>query len=87
MKAHIDKTRAQLGDLGSLAKQTEAAERRILSSATKRLKEVQSSIGRMQAGADSAPDKEQQRYLELIEERGKLHTVIANAKESLSNQS
>lgn len=87
MKAHIEKTRAQLGDLGALAKQTEAAERRILSSATKRLKEVQASIDRMQAGADSAPEKEQQRYLDLIEERGKLHTVIAKAKEALGNQS
>jgi len=87
MKAHIEKTRASLGELAALSDKTEADEKRILAGAKKRLVEVQSAIERLYTGIDSAPEKEQRRYLDLIEERGKLNTVIAKAMKVLSNLS
>lgn len=83
MKAHIDKTRSQLGELSGLQAKTEQAERRILESAQTRLGEVQALIDRAAPGVEGAPESEQQRYTELIAERGQLHQVIANAKQAL----
>lgn len=81
--SHIDKTKTNLGELGSLASKTEAAERRILEMAEQRLDEVQKSLDRMQAGADSAPEEEQDRLVQLTAERGQLHQVIARSKQAL----
>lgn len=83
MKAHIAKVHAQLGDLAGLSAKTEAAERNILAAAEKRLATVQTAIDRAAAGIEAAPDDAQQRYLDLIAERGQLHTVIAKAKQAL----
>lgn len=83
MKLHTDKTKAQLGELGALASKTETAERRILESAEQRLQEVQQQIDRLQVGIDTAPDEEQQRYTDLVTERGQLHQVIAKSKQAL----
>lgn len=83
MKHHLDKARSALGELGSLASKTEAAERNILTSAEARLEVVQKSIKRTQAGAETAPESEQDRYIALIEERGQLNIIIAKAKKAL----
>ena len=83
MKAHIDKTRTQLGELGGLQAKTEQAERRILESAEQRLADVQAQIDRLSTGIEAAPDTEQQRYTDLVAERGQLHQVIANSKQAL----
>ena len=83
MRAHIDKTRAQLGSLESLASRTESAERGILKAATERLTEVQRLIARAHPGVEGADDAAQQRYLDLIKERGNLQLVIARSKAAL----
>ena len=84
MKAHMEKTRQGLGDLGVLADKTEKAERAILARAEQRLVEVSAQIERAQPGAEAADDAGQQRYLALVAERGQLHTVIAKAKQALA---
>lgn len=83
MKASIDRTRAQLGDLAGLTAKTEAAERRILAAAEKRLDEVQALIERARPGIEAAPDSAQGRYLDLVTERGQLQTVIGKARQAL----
>lgn len=83
MKKHIENTRAHLGELQGLAAQTEATERRILSSAEKRLDQVNAEIGRAEPGIDGAPDNSQNRYLDLVQERGRLHIVITKARKAL----
>ncbi len=80
MKAHIDKTKSQLGELGALGEKTEIAERKILEAAEKRLGEVEGEIGKAGAGLEAADDASQQRYLDLVAERGQLHTVIGKAR-------
>ncbi|MNP08943.1 hypothetical protein D3C76_1010300 [compost metagenome] len=84
MKEHMDKARGQLGELGALAGKTEAAERKILAQAEKRLAEVQAAIERAGAGVEGAPEAAQDRYLALVTERGQLNTVIARARQALA---
>lgn len=81
MTEHLDKTRARLGDLAGLAGKTEDAERRILASAEKRLKAVQTEIEGL--GAVEFSPKED-RYTDLIAERGQLNVVIAKARRALA---
>lgn len=83
MKKHIENTRAHLGELHSLAALTEATERRILSSAEQRLDQVNAEIERAQPGIEGAPDSSQKRYLDLVQERGRLHMVIAKSRKAL----
>ena len=84
MKRHIDRTRDQLGELAGLAEKTQRTEQRILDQAEKRLADVQAAIERARPGIEAAPDAAQQRYQNLIEERGQLHMVIAQAKQVLA---
>lgn len=80
MQAHVDDTHRKLGELASMAQQTEAAERQILARATERLEEVQSELTK--AGPDAMTgggDK----YMQLIAERGQLQQVIAQARQHL----
>lgn len=84
MKAHLEKTRAHLGELAGLAAKTEAAERRILERAEKRLVQVQAEIEKAAPGAQHADDAGQQQYLDLVAERGQLHVVIAKARAALA---
>lgn len=79
MKAHIERARHSLGELGSLSAKTEAAERRILERAQQRRDDVQAEIDRCRPGVEAAPESSQDRYLALIKERGVLDTVIARA--------
>lgn len=80
MKAHIDRTRHQLGELAGLASKTEAAERKILSSAEQRLASVQNELLGIH-GAEFGKDAD--RYTELVAERGQLQIVIAKARRAL----
>lgn len=84
MKRHMDRTRDQLGELAGLADRTERTERRILEQAEKRLDEVQAAIERARPGIEAAPDAAQQRYQDLVAERGQLHMVIAQARKALA---
>ena len=63
----------------------EAAERRILDSAEKRLATVQAMIDRQRPGVEGAPDGAQDRYMDLIAERGQLNQVVAKARQALSS--
>lgn len=83
MKAHVEKTKNHLGELASLSSKTEAAERRILAQANKRLVEVDAAIERARPGAEGAPASAQDRYLDLVKERAQLHIVIAKARQAL----
>lgn len=83
MKRFLTNTRAHLGELGKLAGETEASERRILARAQARLEVVNGMIERQRAGVEGAPESAQSRYLALVEERGQLGVVIAKAKKIL----
>ncbi len=85
MKHHIDRAKAALGELGGLSAKTDAAEANILKAAEKRLAEVQKSLSRMQKGIESAPKNEQDRYVELVEERGQLNLVISRSRALLGS--
>lgn len=79
MEQYIETTRRQLGELGTMAAQTEAMERQILERAEAMLKEVEAKIEPARAAASAKPDE----YTDLIEERGRLHQVIAMAHQTL----
>lgn len=83
MKRHIQNTRTRLGELASLAAKTEADERRILSSATRRLGEVIAMIERQRPGLELASNAAQNRYVDLVKERGQLEMIISKAKHAL----
>lgn len=84
MQAHVDDTHRKLGELAAMSRQTEAAERQIMTRATERLEQVQVEL--KVAGAEAMTgggDK----YMELIAERGQLQQVIAQARQHLRAQS
>lgn len=79
-----DTPRRQLGELGALAQKTEADERRILDAAEKRLTQVVGEIqkaGQAILIGDAERDDE---YMALVEERGRLEQVIAQARAALA---
>lgn len=80
MKNHIDTTRRHLGELGAMSAQNEAMERQILKRAQELLEEVQGKIPEAKAKSVKEPDA----YMALIEERGRLEQVIAQAREVLA---
>ena len=73
-----DNTRRQLGELGAMSAKTEAAERRILADAEKMLVEVSANI-------DATRSKDPDEYIRLVEERGRLQQIIAQAKNVLES--
>lgn len=78
---HIDTTRRHIGELQAMSHQTVAAEKRILERATSMLEDVMKQIPAAKAGAMM---NDKGKYMELIQERGRLHTVIAQAKKNLA---
>jgi 4-diphosphocytidyl-2C-methyl-D-erythritol kinase len=80
MQSHIDDTHRNLGQLAAMAQQTEAAERKILARATERLDEVQSELRK---GAEDALTGGGDKYMALVQERGQLQQVIAQARQVL----
>lgn len=84
MKQHIETTRRQLGELGAMAHQTEAMERKILDRAEALLADVEKKIETTRQLALVPGAKEADEYQELIMERGRLHQVIAQARANLS---
>lgn len=77
-----DKIHASLGDLAALSAKTEAAERRILAQAERRLGVIAGRLDEIRPRAllDEAMADEYQR---LILERGKLNLVAAQARRVL----
>lgn len=80
MKQHIEDTRRQLGELAAMAEQTEAAERKILARAKVLLADIEGKI-KSEWAAGIANDKAQLRYTDMLEERGRLLQVIAQARQ------
>lgn len=80
MKQHIETTRRQLGELGAMAAQNEAMERQILERAQDLLADVEGKIDAARAEAMAGDDAAKQRYTDMVEERGRLHQVIAQAQ-------
>lgn len=80
MKQHIETTRRQLGELGAMAAQNEAMERQILERAQGLLADVEGKIDAARAEAVAGDDAAKQRYTDMVEERGRLHHVIAQAR-------
>ena len=81
MQAHIDNTRRQLGELATMSHQTQQAERKILAKAEEMLAQVMKDIPAAKATA-MLGDNDQ--YLHLIGERGRLQQVIATARNNLA---
>jgi 4-diphosphocytidyl-2C-methyl-D-erythritol kinase len=82
MQAHIDDTHKQLGELAAMSRQTEAAERRILARANERLGEVESEL---EAACTTAMTGGGDKYMALVQERGQLQQVIAQARQVLAD--
>lgn len=78
MKQHIENTRRQLGELGAMSAKTEAAERRILADAEKMLADVSAKI-------EAARSKDTDEYMRMVEERGRLQQIIAQARNVLES--
>lgn len=85
MKQHIENARRHLGELGAMAAQTEAAERKILARAQSLLSEVEGKIEKARASALTS-DEGGEAYTDLIEERGRLLQVIATAEQALRGE-
>ena len=83
MKQYIENTRRQLGELGAMAAQNEAMERKILARAEEQLAAVEGKMDAARAKAMAGTDEDQAAYTELVTERGHLHQVIAQAKQVL----
>ena len=81
---HVSNTRRQLGELGSMAQQTEQMERHIMSIATERLNEIESKMDAARADAMAGDDKAKDHYTDMVEERGRLQQVIARATQNLA---
>ncbi len=73
----------QLGELDVMAAQTDAMERKILARAEELLAEVEAKIEPARAASTSDPDA----YSEVVEERGRLQQVIAQARAMLAEES
>lgn len=81
---HIENTRRHLGELGVMAAQSDAMERKILARAQDLLAGIESKIDAARAQAMAGGDEEKARYTEMVEERGRLQQVIAQAQEVLA---
>lgn len=86
MRQRMQKTKADLADLGSLAAKTETAEQRILAAAEKRIAAVTAQLDKMRPGIEAQPEDAQQRYQDLVTEKGQLQVVIGRAQRALAHQ-
>lgn len=79
---HIGAARQRLGHLAGLARRTELAERAILAAALDRAEKVDADLLKLRPRVHTDPAAADQ-YQELILEKGKLATVIAQARKHL----
>ncbi len=85
MKQHIENTRRQLGELAAMSAQTETVERKILERAQQQLAKIQGEIDDARTDAIVGDDEAKQRYTHMVEERGRLQHVIAQANSVLGS--
>jgi hypothetical protein len=83
MKRHIENTRGRLADLGAMAAQTEADEKKILGNALKQREALLVQIERMRPGVEAAPEASQKRYTDAVAEAARLEIIIAKARKAL----
>lgn len=83
MKEHMQSVRGKLGELGAMAAQNEAMERKILKRAEARLSEIEKGMDSARRESLTGGQEAGQRYMDLVEERGTLHQVIAQARAAL----
>jgi len=83
VKQQIENSRRQLGELAAMAKQTEDMERKILARAEELLSDIDEQISDARVAAISGDDAAKQRYSDMIEERGRLHQVIASSRAAI----
>ncbi len=76
----IDAVRGHLGELAALSAKTEAAERRILGVALKRLDAIDEEVPPARRAALAGGSAERERYVQMILERGQIQQVIARAR-------
>ncbi len=81
MQDHIDTTQKHLGELATMAHQTHEAERKIMARAEEMLAEVEKDLPAARVAAHTGGDD---KYMHLIEQRGRLQQVIAQARRILS---
>ncbi len=84
MNQHIEDTRRQLGELAAMAAQTEAMERTILAHADALLADIEGKIDAARNEALAGDDPAKERYADMVEERGRLQQVIAQARAVLA---
>jgi hypothetical protein len=79
----MGKSRNMLTELGGLAAKTDHSEHAILAAAEKRLAAIAPLIERSRIGVEHASEAAQNRYTDLIKERGQLQIVIAKSRAAL----
>lgn len=79
-----DALRRRLAEIGGLSRQTDEAERRILAAAQARNLDVKAEIEAL-APRIELDEAAAQRYLDLIEERGRLATIMAAARSHVAS--
>ena len=84
MKERTEAIRRQLGELGAMAAQTEATERKIMERAQGMLADIKGKIDTVCAEAMAGDDDAKARYTDMVEERGRLQQVIAQARAVLA---
>lgn len=80
MKTHLGNTRRQLGELAAMSAQTEAMERRIMERAQQQLAIVERGINAARSESMLVGKAKQDRYMDLVLEKGRLEQVIAHAR-------
>ena len=78
----IKQSRNQLGELAVLQHRIDESERRLLKRAETRLDEVNASIQQIRSSALH----HSREYQDLIQERGQLHMIIAQAKANIQGE-
>ncbi len=84
MNRHVEDTRRQLGELGAMAHQTEAMERKILARAQEQLGKIEGDLDRARVAAMTGDDSAKNQYTNMVAERGRLQQVIAQARQLLA---
>ena len=80
MNTHLGNTRRQLGELAAMSAQAEAMERRIMERAQQQLAIVERGINAARSESMHGGKAKQDRYMDLVLEKGRLEQVISHAR-------
>lgn len=79
----MDTTRRHLTELAAMAHKVEQAERNILARAREELERVEAKLTRLRGPARVPGAPEADEYQQAVQDRGRLHLVIAQAQKVL----